>query len=170
MTLRTLIVATCLAVPGVAAAAPGVPRVRDTGDPQIAALIAEATARSATFRRLVAVIDDSDGIVYVEQGRCGHGVRACLSHSVVVAGPHRILRIILSTRRDHVELLGALGHELQHATEVLGQPRVRSTSEVLFFYQHEGFLIDGRFETVAALETEEAVMAEVNKSGNCVTW
>jgi hypothetical protein len=170
MTLRTLIVATCLAVPGVAAAAPGVPRVRDTGDPQIAALIAEATARSATFRRLVAVIDDSDGIVYVEQGTCGHGVRACLSHSVVVAGPHRIIRIILSTRRDRVELLGALGHELQHAVEVLGQPRVRSTSAVLFFYQHEGFLIDGRFETEAALDTEAAVMAEVNKSGNCVTW
>ena len=168
MTLRTLIVATCLAaVPGIATAAPGVPRVRDTGDPQIAALIAEATARSATFRRLVAIIDDSDGIVYVEQGTCGHGVRACLSHSVVVAGPHRIIRIIMSVRRDRDDLIAALGHELQHAAEVLGQPRVRSTSAVLFFYQHEGFPIDGRFETVAALETEMAVMQEI-RSGNRV--
>jgi hypothetical protein len=163
MTLQTLIVATCLAVPGLAFAAPGVPRVRDIGDPQIAALIAEATARSATFRRLVAVIDDSDGIVYVERGVCGHSVRACLSHSVVVAGPHRIIRVLVDTRRDRDDLIAALGHELQHAVEVLGQPKLRSMSAVLFFYQHEGFEVEGRFETQAALDTGVVVFNEIRK-------
>jgi hypothetical protein len=164
MTLQTLIAATCLAVPGLAFAAPGIPRVRDIGDPQIAALIAEATARSATFRRLVAVIDDSDGIVYVERGACGHSARACLSHSLVVAGPHRIIRVLLDTRRDRDELLAALGHELRHAVEVLGRPQIRSMSAVMFFYQYEGFAIDGRFETEAALQTEEAVFAELKRA------
>ena len=169
MTLRTLITAACLTIPGIAAAAPGVPRVRDVGDPAIAALIADATVRSVTFRRLVAEIDDSDGIVYVERGVCGHSARACLSHSVVVAGPHRILRVIVNTRRDRDELLAALGHELRHAVEVLSRPQLRTMSAVLFFYQHEGSAVDGRYETQAALDAEVAVMTEV-KSGNWVSW
>ena len=168
MTLRTLIAATCLAVPGLAFAAPGVPRVRDIGDPQIAALIADATARSATFRRLVAVIDDSDGIVYVERGACGHSVRACLSHSLVVAGPHRIIRVILDTRRERDELLAALGHELRHAIEVLARPQIRTMSAVMFFYQHEGFAFEGRFETQAALDTEAAVLEDLKRAQNLV--
>jgi hypothetical protein len=163
MTLRTLIVATCLAVPGLAFAAPGVPRVRDIGDPQIAA------ARSATFRRLVAVIDDSDGIVYIERGSCGHSARACLSHSIVVAGPQRIIRVIVDTRRDRDELLAALGHELRHAVEVLARPQIRTMSAVMFFYEHEGFAIDGRFETQAALDAERDVLEEVRKFGNRVS-
>jgi hypothetical protein len=167
MTLQTLIVATCLALlPGLADAESTVPRVRDTGDPQIAGLIAEAITRSATIRRLAALIDASDGIVYIERGACRHSVRACLSHSLVVAGPHRIIRVVVDTRRDREELIGALGHELQHALEVLGQPRLRTTSAVLFFYQHEGFEIDGRFETQAALDTGDAVLNELAKAAH----
>jgi len=144
--------------------------VRDNGDPQIAALIAEATARSATFRRLVAVIDDSDGIVYVERGACGHSARACLSHSVVVAGPHRIIRVLVDTRRSHDDLIGAVAHELQHAVEVLSHRQLRSTGAVVLFYQGAGANMDGRFETQDALDVEIAVLGEVRKSGNRVIW
>jgi hypothetical protein len=59
--------------------APRIPRVRDNGDPVIAALLQEATEHSATFRRLVETIDATDGIVYVERGMCRHSVRACLA-------------------------------------------------------------------------------------------
>jgi hypothetical protein len=45
--------------------------------PHIVAVIREATARSVTFRQLVADIERSDGIVYVEPGYCRHGVRSC---------------------------------------------------------------------------------------------
>jgi len=142
--------------------------VRDIGDPQIAALLADATARSATFRRLVAVIDNSDGIVYVERGTCGHSARACLSHSIVVAGPHRLIRVIVDTHRDRDELLAALGHELRHAVEVLERPQLRTMSAVMFFYEHEGFAIDGRFETQAALDTEAAVLEDLKRAQNLV--
>ena len=100
-------------------ALPRMPRVRANGDSSLAALLLKASERSSTFRRLVATIDGSDGIVYVEQGTCFHGVRACLMLTVQVAGPNRILRIAVDTHRDQGELLAAIGHELQHAVEVL---------------------------------------------------
>jgi hypothetical protein len=62
--------------------------VRDrTHSPAIATLIQEATERSATFRTLVETINASDGIVYVNEGHCGHGVRACVV-TVTAAGPN----------------------------------------------------------------------------------
>src|SRR5687768_4885732 len=73
------------------------PRVRSE-NASIAQLLADAPAMSVTFRGLVAAIDATDGIVYVQSGRCGQGARACLAHSLQ-PGPHRILRVLISTRR-----------------------------------------------------------------------
>src|SRR5262245_15910197 len=109
------------------AAASTCPHVRANGDPAIASLIDEASRASATFRRLVAAIDGTNGIVYVEPGQCRHGVRACMTLSVKMAGPHRILRILLDLHRELSQLIGALGHELQHAVEVLSDPHVTTT-------------------------------------------
>jgi hypothetical protein len=58
------------------------------------ATINEAAARSMTFRGLVNRINSTDGIVYVSEGRCGHGVWACLSNTMTMAGPNRVLRIL----------------------------------------------------------------------------
>ena len=52
------------------------PRVR-THSAIIGTAIAEGTDRSETFRRLVNEIGASDGLVYVEEGECGHSVNAC---------------------------------------------------------------------------------------------
>ncbi len=49
-----------------------VSRVRSE-NPQIAQLIADAPSVSATFRDLVSAINATNGIVYVESGRCGRG-------------------------------------------------------------------------------------------------
>jgi len=76
------------------------PRVRANGERSMATLLLEGSERSATFRRLVATINESDGIVYVEPGTCRHGVRAWLTLMVKVAGPNRILRIAVDTHRD----------------------------------------------------------------------
>jgi hypothetical protein len=54
-------------------AAPTYPRVR-AADSALSTLIRQATDQSATFRRLVAEIQASDGIVHVIRGR--HYVRA----------------------------------------------------------------------------------------------
>ena len=71
---------------------PAMTHVR-SDDALIAGLIAEAPTRSETFRRLVVEIETTNGIVYVEAGKCRFGVRACLIHSIDVAGPSRILRM-----------------------------------------------------------------------------
>ena len=65
---------------------PAMPHVR-SDDALIAGLIAEAPTGSETFRRLVVEIETTNGIVYVEAGKCRFGVRACLIHSIDVAGP-----------------------------------------------------------------------------------
>ena len=139
-------------------------RVRSNGDPSIATLIQEASARSATFRGLVEVIDATDGIVYVEQGKCGHSVRACLNLSVVVAGSYRILRIVVDTRRERLQLMAAVGHELQHAVEVLSNPKLTSAHAVYMFFMQEGPTGSERFETPAAIHAGLKVDAELRKT------
>src|SRR5215216_4172151 len=94
-----LVIVTLVPTAGDAQSTPTIPRVRSE-DPLIAQLIADAPAMSATFRDLVTAIDATNGIVYVQSGLCGRGARACLAHSLQLAGPHRILRVLISTRRD----------------------------------------------------------------------
>lgn len=132
-------------------AASSCPHVRANGDPAVASLIEEASRTSETFRQLVAAIDRTNGLVYVEPGTCRHGVHACLTLSVHVAGPHRILRILLNLHRELSELLGALGHELQHALEVLGDPHVTTTQAAYLFYAQIAPTATGRFETDTAI-------------------
>lgn len=141
--------------------APAIPRVRANGDQSIAALLQEGTLRSATFQRLVARIDASDGLVYVEHGQCHHQVRACLALTVRVAGPSRMLRIVVDTRRDHDELLAAIGHELQHAIEALGDSHVTDDMTIYNFFRRIAPTDKGRFETEEAIEIGLNVMSEL---------
>jgi hypothetical protein len=142
--------------------APLIMRVR-TDSPALSALIQEATEQSATFRDLVETINASDGIVYVNAGDCGHGVRACLA-SVVAAGPSRILQVKVDTRKADWDLMGSVGHELRHAVEVLGDPKVTSDAAMYFFYVRHGRRgTKSSFETTAAVEAGHAVRSEVRR-------
>jgi hypothetical protein len=144
------------------AGAPVFIRVR-TNSPVVARLIQEATERSATFRSLIDTIHASDGIVYVNEGECGHGVRACLA-DVTAAGPNRILRIQVDTRKANWDLMGSIGHELRHAVEVLGDPTVTSNAAMYFFYTRTGRRgTASSFETEAAVEAGHAVRREVRQ-------
>ena len=143
-------------------AVPRMPRVRANGGPSMAMMLSEVSERSATFRRLVATIDASDGIVYVEPGTCRHGVRACLTLTVKVAGPNRILRIAVDTHRDHGELLAAIGHELQHAVEALSDPHVTDYHTMYSFFEHIGPTGSERFETLAAVRVGMDVLADLH--------
>lgn len=108
-------------------------RVRG-GDPTITAVMREAAEQSATFRGLVEAINASDGIVYVHAGECGHGVRACLA-AVTAAGANRILRVKVDTRKKApADLMSSIGHELQHAVEVLSVPTVTNNAAMFLFY------------------------------------
>jgi hypothetical protein len=139
-----------------------IPRVRSS-DSALAGLIAQATGGSETFRRLITGIQASNGIVYVEPGRCGHGVRACLKMWMQVSGPNRYVRIVINrskTDRD-VDVMGAIGHELQHAIEVLSEPAVTNGVTMFNFLKRTAPTDRLQFETTAAVDTGNAVVDEL---------
>ena len=143
------------------AVSPGITRVRTVGS-TLALIVIQAAARSSTFGQLVQAIDQTDGIVYVEYGHCGHGVRACLL-AITAAGANRIVRVRVDTKKADWDLMGSIAHELQHAVEVLGNPAVISTRAMHFFYQREGRLIGNVFETAAAIRAGNDVRAEARR-------
>lgn len=136
------------------------PRVRSS-HPTITALLTEASNRSSTFRGLVRTIESTDGIVYVEPGRCLHGVRACLSLSITAGGGYRILRILVDLAADMAALMATIGHELRHALEILAEPKVRTTEQAYMFYAREAPTNLDVFETRAAIQTGLAVQREI---------
>jgi hypothetical protein len=136
------------------------PRVRSSM-PRIVALLSEASMRSRTFRGLVSSIERTDGIVYVEPGRCRHGVRACLSLSITAAGGFRILRVLIDAAGDVFELMATIGHELRHALEILTEPTVRTTEQAYLFYAREAATNREAFETAAAIRAGLTVEQEL---------
>ena len=135
-------------------------RVRSEGS-AIAALIEVGIAQSETFAELVATIDQTDGLVYVEEGKCPHSVRACLAISITVAGPYRILRIRIDPRRPRRALIASIGHELRHAIEVLREPGIRSNAAFFHFLQTTAPTARDTFETRAAIQVGMDVYAEL---------
>jgi hypothetical protein len=136
-----------------------------TDNASLAAAIQTGLERSRTFKRLVHTIDRTDGIVYVARGTCGFHVRACLVLQVTPSGPNRLLRVLVDARKVNKELVASIGHELQHAVEVLHEVRIRNNHDIYNFYQREGPTDKGRFETEAAIQAGLDVLAEMEKSG-----
>jgi hypothetical protein len=136
------------------------PRVRSS-HPYIRAMIDEAGLRSATFRSLVAAIEATNGIVYVEHGSCLHTEGACLSLNVTSAGGYRILRVTVDARRPDWDVMEAIGHELMHALEVLRDPGLKDTTSVYELYAQGRQGVQRPFETKEAIDAGYAVRREV---------
>ena len=136
-------------------------RVRSS-DQAITQFIELAATRSLTFRNLVALIQTSDGIVYVEPGECGHGTRACLKLWIGASGSTRFLRVVVNRRRAYsdVDFMGSIGHELQHTVEALSEPNTVNSMRLYNFFTR--IAVSGqRFETAAALTAGDAVRHEL---------
>src|SRR4249919_1297871 len=122
----------------VRAAADELSGVRSTS-PAIRELIDDAMWESPTFRGIVHAIVATDGIVYVDDGVCRHGVHACLLLDVTPAGGYRILHILVDRQgtlahRSRLDLIATIGHELRHALEVLSERTIRSAAAMFLFY------------------------------------
>lgn len=165
--LVSLVVAALLSVGSSAAAGTHqetMSQVRSSNS-SILALIARAREQSTTFRGLVDTINASDGMVYVEAGRCRYS-RACLT-GVSTAGMYRMLWVTIDTRRVDSELIGSIGHELQHAVEILSNPDVRDTAAMYIFYSRFARRVGtgrGAWETTAATKAGNAVREEFERS------
>ena len=132
---------------------------RSHSEPMLATLIRVAAERSPTFRALVAVIDATDGIVYVSAGRCDR-VRACLLHRIAGTGSRRVLTIVVDTKRDEVSVMAAIAHELQHAAEVLTNVAIKTDEEMFAFYRFQSRRVRGVLETETAVQVGRVLLPE----------
>jgi hypothetical protein len=138
------------------------PRVRSS-HPYIRAMIVGAQERSATFHRLVQAFESTDGIIYVEEGDCHFAVRACLPPTITAAAGYRYLEAIIDARQEDWQVMSDIGHELQHALEVLDNPGTRTSDDaVALLLRHKSFSgTNGIFETDDAVKAGEDVRREV---------
>jgi hypothetical protein len=105
------------------------------------------------------------------QNAMGYGAResACVPAAVSqIAGSFRYLRILVTLRRAiGCELLGAIGRELQHAVEVLQDPKIVDFNTLFHFYLRTAPTTGEAFETEAARRAGLRVRAEVIAGKKC---
>ncbi len=117
----------------------------------------------STFRRVVEWIQATDGVVYVSRGRCRHFVRACLPYWMAVAGPNRVVQVLLDDSLQGEDAMAAIAHELRHALEVFDEPSVTTGSAMYFFYHHNRSPQGDVFETQEAVDAGNAVLKELKR-------
>jgi hypothetical protein len=135
------------------------PHLRATS-PIVRSLIDEATVNSPIVTRLIAQLQESDTIVYVEMTGSPEIPRA---RTILAAatGNVRFLRISINVLIPPMDRVPLLAHELQHATEIAGAVEARDAMGIRQLYRRIG--LGGhmdRFETVAATDVERRVRAE----------
>jgi hypothetical protein len=131
-------------------------------DRRVEALLREAPERSQTVARLLAVLERSDVVVWVElrepiPNRSGQLTMISANHG------YRYLAASLDSRNVGDDLVAWLGHELMHAVEVAGAPDVQDAGSMKRFFARIACSTDaaGGFETTAAVDAGRAVRAEV---------
>jgi hypothetical protein len=141
-----------------------------TLEPDIQSLIEKGIARSETFRSLIAILDGSDVIVYIESNIVRQGLLGSTSHRVVVRGPHRYVRVAIDPHARDTRLIAVIAHELQHAIEIAQTPEVgRSrTADQLFarIAFRFGCSKPGCYETKGAITIEQRVRDELIAAEN----
>jgi hypothetical protein len=137
-------------------------RVRTT-DARLQALVAEGLNRSRTFAGLLAAVNRTDVIVYIESvltlpkttiGRLTMAPRA---------GAFRYLRVQVRADLTRRETIALIGHELQHALEIGAATDVRDTTDLIRLYERIGHVSGGdhTYDTHAAQDTGRTVRREL---------
>lgn len=144
--------------------------VRPIGGP-IATLVTSGAERSPTFRSLLRELDGTGWIVFVQTGSCRlPRVKGCLLHHVGVFEGRPSLRIVLSdTGWADDEVIATIGHELQHAAEVVGDPRIKEGPDIRELYRRIGYVSmrmhGGQlYETRRAMRAGSKVLAELRST------
>ena len=125
-------------------------------------LIAEGTARSASLRALVAELDRSDVLVYVD---VGFDVSSAAGRTTLAgsSGSTRVLRVFVNARLDATRRVEILGHELMHCVEIGRSPSVHDRKSLAELERSIGWRAGSveEFETAAARAMELRIHAEL---------
>ena len=161
--VTTIVLMTTLTAAGV----PG-PHVRSSV-PRIAALLTRGVECSSTVRHLVATLDASDVIVYIEPKQRRPSLRGYLSHHIVTVAGSRYLRIYVEMQGAKSQLISLIGHELQHAVEVAQAAEARTSTDLKHVFDRLrvplGCHAAGCYETRAARDVEGAIERELHEAG-----
>ena len=140
-----------------------------TIDTRLRMEIDQGLARSSFFRDLVARLDASDVIVYVE-AECPMSPRLFGRLTFMASGGgRRYVNVRVSCALNDIEQIAALGHELRHAVEIAEATSIIDTGSLAREYQRIGFASHGvpagsGFETRAAIEAARRVWVELERT------
>jgi hypothetical protein len=137
-------------------------RVRAT-DPRVQSLLTEGFNRSPSFAGLLVAINRTDVIVYIERVMSLSKETLGRLTMVPIPGPTRYLRIQIRSDLTRNEGIALIGHELQHALEVAGEPGVRDANAMIALYERIGHSSGGEhvYDTTAAQDMGRQVRREL---------
>jgi hypothetical protein len=133
-----------------------------TQDRSVRYLLKRGFTQSATFAHLMARLEYSDVIVYVEEVARLPGALEGRMLMLTSAGGQRYVRIQITLRGSPLDSIALLGHELQHAIEVAQDTGVRDQVQLEALYQRIGTRGGPHvFDTVAAQDVGRMVRREL---------
>jgi hypothetical protein len=162
--LASLLVTTSLAIaPLTESAALDSPhRHVRTQDRSVRHLLKRGFNRSATFAQLMARLEHSNVIVYIEEvPRLPGALDGCMMMLPTAHG-QRYVRIQVVLRGTPIESVALLGHELQHAIEVAQESGVTDEIQLTALYQRIGRSGGPHvYDTAAAQEIGRVIRREL---------
>jgi hypothetical protein len=127
-----------------------------SSDPRLISLMALAADVSPTFRDIVSRIEASDVVAYVSSRPLMARNVSGQSSIISAAAGRRYVRVVVDSRVTGAPLVGLLGHELQHVSEIAREPSVVDNRSLRALYQRIGF---GSWTSHDAFESADAVAA-----------
>jgi hypothetical protein len=126
-------------------------------------LLREGMRRSRTFAELVARLQQTDVIVYVEPS---FGLPPEIAGRILLqatAGNQRYLRMQVRSTLQGDQMIAVIAHELQHALEVAADPTVVDDAGLVALYRRIGHasLSSHSYDTEAARSAGHAVRDEL---------
>jgi hypothetical protein len=133
-----------------------------TQDRTVRQLLKRGFTRSATFAQLMARLEHSDVLVYIEEvPRLPDALEARM---MLLPSAHgqRYVRIQITLRGAPDESVALLGHELQHAIEVAQESGVSDQTQLAALYQRIGMRGGPHvYDTIAAQEIGRVIRREL---------
>lgn len=131
-------------------------------DRSIRLLLKRGFNRSPTFAQLLARLQHSDVLVYIEEVPRLPGALEGRMMMLPTAHGQRYVRIQIALRGAPDESVALLGHELQHAIEVAQETGVSDQAQLAALYRRIGMQGGPHvFDTVAAQEVGRVIRREL---------
>jgi hypothetical protein len=140
-------------------------RVR-TVDRYVSNMLVEGVRRSATFGELIARLNATDVIVYIEPVDHLPATIAGRLMLIPLAHHQRYLRVQVRAGLLPHDLISLIGHELRHALEIADSPDVRDERALITLYKRIGEAGSSlhAYDTRAAQDTGHQVRTELRQS------